>query len=70
MNANWVVVWRVQLIFNFSNFLFNFLMVVTTPRIAAALARPNSAREVRWCMCPQPPELALASCAKHATIQT
>ena len=42
--------WCSQLIFNFSNFLFNFLMVVTTPRIAAALARPDSAREVRSCL--------------------
>lgn len=33
------------LVFNFSNFLFSFLMTVTTPRVAAAAARDNR-REV------------------------
>ncbi len=61
--------WYSQLIFNFSNFLFNFLMVVTTPRIAAALARPNSAREVRPCVYLQHPQPAPASPVLHMTPQ-
>lgn len=30
-------------VFNFSNFMFSFLMTVTTPRVAAAAARDNRA---------------------------
>ncbi len=30
------------LIFNLSNFLFNFLLIVTTPKIAAAVARSDT----------------------------
>lgn len=33
-------------LFNFSNFLFSFLMVVTTPKVASAVAR-NKLDEVR-----------------------
>lgn len=31
-----------SLIFNLSNFLFNFLLIVTTPKIAAAVARSDT----------------------------
>jgi hypothetical protein len=36
------------LVFNFSNFLFSFLMTVTTPRVAVAAASGNKAEVLAW----------------------
>ncbi len=47
-------------LFNFSNFLFSFLMVVTTPKVASAVAR-NKLDEVR-------PIAAMSACLLHTSL--
>ncbi len=58
-------------VFNFSNFLFSFLMVTTTPRVAAAAANDNREEVLiheQWVLHRRrPAHIRLLICLPHRT---